>query len=83
MKTRIFYFNTGVKPCNILRPLSKYEEIKNGTLQIAFFCNGVPENATFLFASPYGNIDEGKNVKAFPILEGGLASKFAYFRLHL
>jgi hypothetical protein len=81
MGTKIFYFNTGVKPQYVSRPLGKYEEIRNGTLQIGFFCNDVPDNATFLFASPYGDINEGENVKAFPILEGGLASKFAYFRI--
>lgn len=84
---RTFYFNTGVKPEN--NPHLWGRQVwKNGTKQIPFTCEDVPENATFKFACDNDELPESKlpNFLVRKILdagEGGMVSKFAYFQMPL
>lgn len=87
MKT--FYFNTGVRqgiPENERHikgarpvPLCDGQVWRNGTKQIPFDCEDVPENATFLYASPYNNIPSGDNVIIRKIHNSTMCGEFAYF----
>ena len=56
-----------------------YESWNNfNELQIAFKCNFVPEDASFDCASPY-KLDT--KMLRREIVEGGLCSKYAYFKI--
>jgi hypothetical protein len=81
-----FYFNTGVKPMNVINfPYDYHKKIGNvirGTLLVPFDCDA-PENAEFMFACNNSEMTELKqtNVQVYPILGGNLISKYAYFRI--
>jgi hypothetical protein len=85
MKT--FYFNTGVvisRESLIIGHLMLNGEIsRNGTVQIPFDCEDVPENAIFVFACNNPNLPESKNDRVIvrEIHNSGLLSKYAYFKL--
>jgi hypothetical protein len=82
-----FFFNTGVKPGiplneihrknSIAVPLCTGQVWLNGTKQIPFECEDVPDNAVFKFASDCPNADEGFIVRE--IHNSSLISKYAHF----
>lgn len=80
-----FYFNTGVKPYSLGSPKYHIEKGNvidaNGVMLIPFVCEDVPEGAQFAFACDNPNLPDysGSHIVR-PILEGGLLSKFAYFK---
>lgn len=84
-----FYFNTGVKPIDASWrphhsgtreiPLSKGQVWRNGTKQIIFQCENVPEGATFKFACDIPDLPEAKNMIVREIVSEGMLSKYAYF----
>ncbi len=83
-----FYFNTGVKPSNVLNfPYDYHRKVGNvirGTLLIPFDCD-VPDTATFLFACNTPDLPESKNnnVQVAEMFNTNMCSKFAYLRLKL
>lgn len=84
-----FYFNTGVRPNPCAKPPIKAspefgQVLRDGTVQIPFQVEGVPENAFLLFLCDNPDLPESKvkNVLVAKLLPGsGMISKFAYFRL--
>tara|TARA_R110000851_G_scaffold39729_7_gene100724 strand:+ start:1432 stop:1716 length:285 start_codon:yes stop_codon:yes gene_type:complete len=85
--TRTFYFNTGVKPWNT-NGLFGRQVWKDGTKQIPFECQDVPEGAVFLMGSSSEEVPSGyghsriirREIKDWE--DGlGMMSKYAYFRL--
>ena len=80
---KTFYFNTGVRPWNRSKLFG--EQIwKDGTIQIPFTCENVPNGAKFLFACNIHDCWELrlKSIIVRRILDyghNGLLSKFAYF----
>ena len=81
---KTFYFNTGVRP-ESGSGLFGQQVWKDGTKQIPFVCDGVPDNARFLFACDNENLPETKIpgiivVKIINTGPGGILSKFAYFK---
>lgn len=83
MKT--FYFNTGVHG-NHTPPIKLYgnQVWRGGTVQIPFECDGVPDNAVFLFGADDPCLRESKQagVLVVPVVQPneGFLSRFAYFR---
>jgi hypothetical protein len=75
MKT--FYFNTGVTLCNT-EGLSAGQIWRNGTKQIPFDCEDVPDNATFLFACDNSE-PNSEDVIVRLIHKSTLVSKYAHF----
>lgn len=85
-KTTRFYFNTGVRPENVTNfPYEYHRKIGNvirGTLCIAFDCNDVPENASFMNGYDNPNLyDNVPNVIVREVIGGNMVSKYAYFSL--
>jgi hypothetical protein len=88
---REFTFNTGVRPESGAPLFGEYQRwrpaIGGGLTKVILFYADVPENAEFMFASPYDNVKEshdGKIVDDSVIvvpIEGGLCSKYGYFRI--
>lgn len=81
-----FHFSTGVKPYSHVPavPVGKHEFVDgNGVKIIRFYCEDVPQGAQFQFASPYPNCKEAayEHWIVREIVDGGLASKYAYFYL--
>lgn len=86
MAKQEFHFSTGVKPYNHVPPVpvGEHEFVDgNGVKIIRFYCEDVPQGAQFQFASPYPNCKEAnyENWIVREIVDGGLASKYAYFYL--
>ena len=84
MAKQRFYFDTGVTPGSG-SPIYGKQVWKDGTKQIPFTCEDVPDNARFWFACDADNLPESETpgVVVRKILDsgtGGLLSKFAYFR---
>ena len=84
MAKKTFYFNTGVRP-ESGSPLYGRQVWKNGTKQIPFICENVPDNAIFWFACDSKDLPESssKGVIVRAIVDhgpGGLLSQFAYFK---
>jgi hypothetical protein len=89
MKT--FYFNTGVRqgiPSNELHrqdvkptALSNGQVWVNGTKQIPFSCEDVPDKAMFLFACDNKETSSA-NVISRELHNTSLISKYAHFRLN-
>jgi hypothetical protein len=82
-----FYFNTGVRPENCEGKLYGRQVWRNGTKQIPFTCEDVPDHSVFMFACDNNELSESKldNVIVRPIVDAGpkgMLSKFAYFRIH-
>ena len=80
-----YWFNTGVKPYGHNPPikLGEHQEWRNGTMQIAFYCEGVPEGAIFNSASDNKDLYKDNSVMVtVPILKGGLESKYAHFNYY-
>ena len=80
-----FYFNTGVRP-ESGSPLFGRQIWKDGTKQIPFTCDNVPDNSIFLFACDSENHHRLKSpcIIVRRIIDNGpkgLLSKFAYFRV--
>lgn len=79
------HFNTGVKPWNSSK-LGEHEEWINGTKQVAFYVEDVPEGGHFEFACPKETFEQVK--KDHPcheyrkIIGGGLISDYAFFRVY-
>lgn len=83
MKT--FYFNTGVRPENVVNFPYKYHEeqghVIRGTLLIPFDCEYVPEKAVFAFAAD--NIELAKDeLICREIHNSTLHSKYAFFKIN-
>lgn len=82
MKT--FYFNTGVKPSNVVNfPYDYHQRVGNkimGTLVIPFDCEDVPEGAKFAFACNNPEL-KGDNQICREIHNSNLVSKYAFFDL--
>lgn len=81
MAKRTFFFNTGVRPYNNPHLYGK-QVWRNGTKQIPFTCENVPENAHFQFACDNPNLPESKYMLVREILDSGpkgILSKYAYF----
>ena len=79
-----YYFNTGVRHGNGYALYGR-QVWRGGTKQIPFTCDDVPCNAVFWFACDNANLPESKilGVVVREITDrgqGGLMSKFAYFR---
>lgn len=91
MNRRTFYFNTGVKagiPANerhisdaLPVHLHTGQVWRNGTIQIPFECDDVPDNAIFLYACASSE-PATANTIVRPILNSSLASPYAHFRVH-
>lgn len=82
MKTtrQIFYFDTGVNPCNFNPPIKPSKgQVVRGTIQIPFVCE-VPKGAVFKLASSYSSANVGGLFMA-EILEGEMQSKYAFFQV--
>lgn len=82
-----FHFSTGVKPYSHIPavPVGKHEFVDgNGVKIIRFYCEDVPQGAQFQFASPYSNCKEAtyEHWIVREIVDGGLASKYAYFYIN-
>lgn len=76
MSLRKFWFNTGVKA---YKPNAiKGEMSPNCVMQIPFYCEGVPENAVFKYASDSKLENDLLRVE---IVKGTLLSKYAYFSI--
>lgn len=81
---KTFYFNTGVRP-GVNNMLFGRQIWKDGTKQIPFTCDNIPDNAVFWFACDHDDLRESEmpGVIVRRILDneaGGLLSKFAYFK---
>jgi len=81
-----FFFNTGVVPFhNPPVKLSEGQVWRDGTKQIPFDCDNVPENAVFMFACDNPDLQEykdpGETVIVRLIHNSTLCSKYAYFRV--
>lgn len=82
MKTKTFYFDTGVKPYNHTPPVPIMPgNVVRGTLQIPFDCENVPDKAVFLYACDAENASLDKNVICREMKNTNMCSKFAYFRV--
>lgn len=84
MATKRFYFNTGVRPENVINfPYEYHRKVGNtinGTLLIPFDCENIPEGATFKFGADNPELAINGLV-CFPIIGGNLLSKFAFFNV--
>ena len=80
MSLRKFQFNTGVKIWDNPTIKGGFDS-GNGTVVVPFYCD-VPENAKFMFASNFSDLDkwDSQVIKA-EIKNSGLISKYAYFKL--
>jgi hypothetical protein len=78
MKT--FYFNTGVRPG--ASPLYGKQIWKDGTKQIPFDVEDVPENASLMFLCNNPELPESKIscVIVREVFNTDMCSKYAYFR---
>lgn len=75
-----FWFNTGVRYMYGAPLVGEFQHWKDGTKQIQFYCEDVPENAIFKYASPYPDLEKNNpRVIQRKITRGGLHSKWAYF----
>lgn len=87
---RTFYFDTGVRPGIPLNerhikdakpvPLMTGQVWRNGTMQIPFDCEDVPENVSFAFARDDPNSYLGCGYIVREIHNSSLGSKYAYFK---
>jgi hypothetical protein len=81
-----FYFNTGVKPENVIKFPYEYHKEKGhvirGTLLIPFECDA-PEKAVFMYACDNPNLDSAKstNVIVREMHNTTMVSKYAYFMI--
>jgi hypothetical protein len=77
-----FLFSTGVRPANFsdYPALVENQVLVNGILHIKFMCEDVPAGATFAHGDQTGTNNPYDGFIVRPIVGGGLASKFAYFR---
>lgn len=77
---QLFYFNTGVTPNN-RTDLYGDQVWRNGTIQIPFECDNVPDGAIFKFACdiPDLELDIHPNRIVRKIHNSDLLSKYAYF----
>lgn len=84
---REFWFNTGVRVFAHDKPVpcsGEFEFVgEHGVKQIKFFCENVPQNARFMYAcdNPDNVSARTPGVIVRPIVKGGLASKYAYFKI--
>lgn len=76
MSIHKFLFCTGVKAKD--SNSIEGEVSPNGVMMIPFYCNNVPENAVFKYASD-SKLDN--NLHRAEIVKGGLLSKYAYFAI--
>lgn len=79
---KTFYFDTGVKFTT--NPfLFRGQVFRNGTKQIPFDCENVPEGSTLLFLSIHDDLREAEleEVIVREVFNSTIASKFAYFRV--
>lgn len=80
---RRFQFNTGVRPFDHSPPagmafMKGFEDSGNGVYVIPFYCEDVPDNATFKHASD--NFEEDtENSICREIHNSALLSKYAHF----
>ena len=87
---KTFYFDTGVKPIDTSWrphhsgtreiPLCKGQVWRNGTKQIPFDCEDVPDGATFAFACDYPDMKGYEGFIIRQIHNSTLISKYAYFK---
>lgn len=87
MAQQKFLFNTGVNVYKMEyadKGKPKYydptDEIINGVRHIPFYCNDVPEGATFVFACDYLDHPDAKNMIVREIVAGNIISKYAFFK---
>jgi hypothetical protein len=80
------YFNTGVKPENLLDKngkmiLMEHQEIKNGVMQIAYFLEKEPEsNLTLKYLVPANYLEHlNPHEVAIKIVGGGMLSDYAIY----
>lgn len=78
---RTFYFNTGARPG--IGQLTDGQVWRNGTKQIPFDCDDVPEGSTVLFLSNDPDCVElrSPSVICRPVYNTTMSSKYAYFRI--
>jgi hypothetical protein len=80
MKT--FYFNTGVSLKKETKIYKGQAISSNGVVLIPFQCENISDEAKFMFACDYPDLEESKmpNVIVRKILNSTLVSKYAYFK---
>jgi hypothetical protein len=77
---RRFTFDTGVH-VSVNSHISGGVVSPNGIVVIPFYCEDVPNNAEFMFASDYPDLDKGNNIIFREIHNSKLISKYAYFKI--
>jgi hypothetical protein len=85
-KLRRFQFNTGVRPFDHNPPagmafMKGFEDSGNGVYVIPFYCEDVPENATFQYACDY-DIPGEEHLLKREIHNSVLLSKYAFFKIN-
>lgn len=83
---RRFVFNTGVRPFALVPPaamafMDGYEDSGNGVYVIPFYCEDVPENAVFKYASNNFEQDTSESI-CREIYNSALLSKYAHFTIN-
>ena len=82
---RKFHFNTGVKPFEHSPPagmafMDGFEDNGNGVYVIPFYCEDVPDNAIFAYASDEFKEDTDNSI-CRKIHKSNLLSKYAHFKI--
>ena len=82
------FFNTGVKPCNLLNKngetiLLEWQVIKGGVMQIIYFLERKPEaNLILKFLAPKDYLNHMQpSETAIKIVGGGMLSDYAIFQI--
>lgn len=78
-----FTFNTGVKPFYFNPPagmafMKGFEDSGNGVYVIPFYCNDVPDSASFKYASDHFEKDTETTI-CREIYNSAIVSKYAHF----
>jgi len=84
MSLKRFLFQTGVQVYKLTNPTYRHREGNlvqpNGVLAIPFFCEDVPENATFVYACDHV-IPGDEHLLKREIHNSNMISKYAFFKV--
>lgn len=81
MKTKTYYFDTGVRPELHAKPVPVMPgQVRRGTIQIPFDCDDVPEKAVFRFTSDYREVGGGVYIVR-EIRNSVIVGKYAFFSI--